>query len=61
MELSKWILAGKLDGYKIMFVLFDFEDRSYYPVYFLSEQESKRYSENIISESKCKIVESHSL
>ena len=61
MDIEKWILTGRAEGYAIMFVLIDFEDKSYYPVYFSSEKESKRYSENIISESKCKIIEVHSL
>lgn len=61
MEINKWIEFGKQLNYKIMFILIDFEDRDHYPVYFFTEKESKRFADNIISESKCKILEVHSL
>lgn len=61
MDIDKWIAIGRRDGYRIMFVLIDFEDRTHYPVYFFSESESKRFDENIISESKCKIIQTYYL
>ena len=44
-----------------MLVMYDLEDKTYYPVYFDSEKESNRFKENIISESHFKLIKSYDL
>lgn len=58
---SLWIGRGKSENYSIMLVVYDFEDHSHFPVYFCSRKDAERFCENIISESKCKVVESYDL
>lgn len=56
LELDKWIKRGKDDGYKFLVIVRDLEDKDIFPVFFFLEDEAKKYSENIISESKLKII-----
>jgi hypothetical protein len=60
-DLAKWIERGRKESFQIMLVYRDLEDKSYYPVYFYSEIEADRYVKNIISESKCKLIQSYNL
>lgn len=55
MEFSEWRERGVENGYRIMIIMFDMEDREYYPVYFDSREDADCYSSNIISESKCRV------
>lgn len=55
MEYREWRERGVREGFKIMIIILDMEDREYYPVYFLHDKEAQQYSNNLISESKCKI------
>jgi HEPN domain-containing protein len=60
-DLEEWIERGRKESFQIMLVCFDFEDKSYYPIYFYSEIEAEKYVKNIISESKCKLIQSYNL
>lgn len=60
-DINNWIIRGRNNNYKYMLVVFDLEDKSYYPVYFATEKESQIFCSNIISESKCKVIQSHEL
>ena len=55
MEFLEWRKRGIENGYRIMLIIFDMEDREYYPVYFDSQEGADCYSNNIISESKCRV------
>ena len=52
-----WIKFAIDNGYCIICIMKDLEDRDYYPVYFRSEAELQIHKDNIISESKAKIIE----
>jgi len=60
-DLEEWIERGRKESFQIMLIYFDLEDKSYYPVYFISEIEAEKYVKNIISESKCKLIQSYNL
>lgn len=57
MDFSEWIERGIKENYKFILIIYDFEDKSYYPVFFASEKEAENFNNNIISESKCKVVQ----
>ena len=61
MDCKEWIERGIKENYKIILIIYDLEDKSYYPVYFYNEGDSLKFSRNIISESKIKIVKSINL
>jgi hypothetical protein len=61
MDIYPWIIRGREEGRKILLIVLDLEDKEFFPVYFDSEKEANRYSNNIISESKAKVVSTHIL
>jgi hypothetical protein len=54
-DLLSWINHGKQHNL-IVFIIYDISDRDFYPMYFISNKDADNYSNNIISESKCKII-----
>lgn len=54
-ELRSFIKLGKEKGYSFMLVVFDIEDKDYYPIFFNSKEEMESYENNIISETKCRV------
>jgi len=61
LELDSFIRLGKENGAMFMLVLFDMEDKDYYPVFFNSEKDLMFYKNNIISETKCRVEVEYSL
>lgn len=51
----EWIQSAPI-GSKFILILKDLEDLELYPIYFISENDLINYKNNIISESKIKIV-----
>lgn len=56
-QVTAWIESGISNNELYLLVLKDLEDQEYFPIYFKFYSDSKRYLENIISESKVKVVE----
>ena len=56
-KLEEWIWLGKSRGINYLLVMQDLEDKEYFPVYFFNHEDCVRYRDNIISESKLKVVE----
>lgn len=56
-KLDGWVQTGLLNGMAYMLVMQDLEDKEYYPVYFGFYSDCQRYQNNIISESKLRVVE----
>lgn len=52
-----WLQYAKLNNYKYICVMKDLEDNDIYPLYFKDNATLLRHKENIISESKIKIME----
>jgi len=42
MDFSEWIERGIKENYKFILIVYDLEDKSYYPVFFTSEKEVKK-------------------
>lgn len=61
MEYQEWINRGIKEGYSFVIIAYDLEDKSYFPVYFSFEYECNRYKDNIISESKIKVIATYNL
>lgn len=55
-NLDEWVQRGLDNELSYMLIVQDLEDKEYFPVYFYFEFGVKRYTENIISESKLKVV-----
>jgi hypothetical protein len=55
-DVDIWIIRGKESNELILLVIHDLEDKDYFPIYFKSEQEAYKYKNNIISESKLKVI-----
>lgn len=53
---NEWLDFAINNKYNYILILKDLEDKEIYPVYFLSELEMFKYKENIISESKVKVM-----
>tara|TARA_R110000868_G_scaffold75946_1_gene218758 strand:+ start:2121 stop:2306 length:186 start_codon:yes stop_codon:yes gene_type:complete len=53
---NEWLDFAINNKYNYILILKDLEDKEIYPVYFLSELEMLKYKENIISESKVKVM-----
>lgn len=60
-ELWSFIKFGKSGEYKFMLVLFDIEDKDYYPIFFNSKEEMESYENKIISETKCRVEGEYNL
>lgn len=56
-RLDEWIQAGLLRGMLYMLVMQDLEDKEFFPVYFGFYTDAQHYQDNIISESKLKVIE----
>lgn len=56
-QLPFWIDSGLKDNYNYLVIVRDLEDKDYFPRYFNFYSDYERYLENIISESKMKVVE----
>jgi hypothetical protein len=55
-DIDIWIIRGKENNELILLIVHDLEDKDYFPIYFKSIQESNKYKNNIISESKLKVI-----
>lgn len=53
---SEWTKLATDSGYKFLLILKDLEDKEIFPMYFYSMVELTKYQNNIISESKLKII-----
>lgn len=53
---NEWLDFAINNKYNYILILKDLEDKEIYPVYFLSESEMFKYKQNIISESKVKVM-----
>ncbi len=51
-ELKNWVEQGRKDNYNYLLIVYDNQDKDYFPVYFHFYSDIERYRENIISESK---------
>ena len=51
-----WVDFAKENGYKIVCIMKDLEDKDIYPIFFKEEKELEKHKNNIISESKTIIV-----
>jgi len=60
-ELWSFIKFGKSRGFKFMLVLFDIEDKEYYPIFSSSKDEINTFKNNIISETKCRVEGEYNL
>lgn len=56
-RLGEWVKKGLGNGVFYMLIMQDLEDKEYFPVYFHFYSDAQRYQENIISESKLKVLE----
>jgi hypothetical protein len=61
MNLFEWVNRGREDQYYILLIVKDLEDNSLFPVYFYSDKEAQQYKDNIISESKMKVIQTYYL
>lgn len=61
MNEENWILYATEHNYKYIVIIKDLEDKDIYPVYTLTELEVSRIRDNIISETKAKIIKIISL
>lgn len=57
MNRHAWIKDGIANGNFYLLILQDLEDKQFYPVYFQFYSDAQRYQDNIISETKIKIIE----
>jgi len=57
LQKEKWINFGIENKYLFILIVKDLEDADIFPVYFSLESEADKYSKNIISEYKLKIIE----
>ena len=57
MQIEAWIMYGKKHNFCYMLVVKDLEDRDLFPVYFTNSKELEQYVNNIISESKLKVMQ----
>lgn len=55
-KVVEWFKKASGDKKEVLFVMQDLEDRGYFPVYFDNMSQADSYRNNIISESKLKIV-----
>lgn len=55
--IDKWRQYAIENDYKIICIMKDLEDHEVYPVYFKTELELKIHLDNIISETKVKVIE----
>ena len=55
--IKEWIKTGVENHSKYLLIVKDLEDKEYFPVYFEALPELKQYQNNIISESKLKVIE----
>jgi hypothetical protein len=53
---NQWDQFAIDNGYLIICIMMDLEDKELYPVYFNDELSLQRHKDNIISESKVKII-----
>jgi hypothetical protein len=51
-----WIQFAKQNKYKYICVMKDLEDNDIYPLYFKDDSSMQKHKDNIISESKIKII-----
>lgn len=56
-QLSEWVRTGQQNGDLYLLIVKDLEDQQEFPIYFKFFSDCERYHENIISESKLKIIE----
>lgn len=54
---ENWIKHALAEGYHWLLIVKDLEDKDIFPVYFFKEREADKYINNIVSESKLKIIE----
>lgn len=55
--IESWEDFAKTNNYKYLLIAKDLEDKDLYPVYFNSQIDLDKFVNNIISESKIKVVE----
>jgi len=60
-DLKRWIAQGRLDNYNYLLVVYDDQDKDYFPMFFHFHSDLMRYRQNIISETKVTPVEQYSL
>lgn len=56
-KLDDWVQTGLRNGMTYMLIMQDLDDKEYFPAYFGFYSDTQRYQENIISESKLRVVE----
>lgn len=52
----RWCEAAIKGGFGYLLIVKDLEDKDIFPVYFQTEAAADRYSNNIVSESKLKVL-----
>lgn len=55
-DIESWKARAKSEGFSYLLIAKDLEDGSYFPVFFMNKKELYSYANNIISESKIKII-----
>jgi hypothetical protein len=56
MLIEEWKQFAISENYKYLLIVKDLEDGELFPVYFHTESKVKEYCNNIISESKLKVI-----
>lgn len=56
MSIENWMEFAKQENYQFILIVRDLEDGELFPVYFHTENKAKEYCNNIISESKLKVI-----
>jgi hypothetical protein len=60
-ELKQWIVQGRKDNYNYLLVVYDNQDKDYFPMFFHFYSDVMRYRHNVISETKVTPVEEYKL
>lgn len=60
-EQERWLESAKKNGSAILAIVLDLEDRESFPVEFETRKDFLKYKNNIISESKLKILKIYEL
>ncbi len=60
-NLKTWIAQGRKDNFGYLLVVYDDQDKDYFPMFFHFHSDVMRYRQNIISETKVTPVEQYNL
>jgi len=55
-EETEWLIRGREGNYNYLLIVFDIADKDHFPMFFQFYSDVIRYKENIISETKVKVI-----